>query len=212
MRAGIQVKICGIKQAEDAELAVTLGAEFLGFIFHSKSPRALDWAGYRRLRERLPPVRRVYVQVRPEPDELRAAAGEGFDCFQLHFAADESPSLVEGWAEVVSPERLWLAPRISPDQGFPAELLPFADTFLIDTYRKASFGGTGETGDWGRYREWSVGHPERRWILAGGLNPENIARAVEESGASIVDVNSGIEAAPGEKDHGRMQALFAALE
>jgi phosphoribosylanthranilate isomerase len=211
MKDRVAVKICGIRRAEDAALAAELGVAFLGFIFHPKSPRALDWASFEGLRESLPSVPRVYVQVRPELDELRRAAQEGFDFFQLHFAADERPDVVEKWAQVVSSERLWLAPRIPPGENFPAALLPLARTFLVDTFHREAFGGTGETGDWGRFREWAANHPSKRWILAGGLSPENIVRAVERSGALFVDVNSGIETAPGEKGHERMRALFAAL-
>ena len=211
MNPKTKVKICGIKQPEDAALAVDLGAAFLGFIFHPKSPRALDWTAYRALRKDLPAVRRVYVQVSPEPEELRRAEQEGFDFFQLHFPSDESPELIEQWATIVSPARLWLAPRIAPTEDFPASILPWAETFLVDTFRKETFGGTGETGDWGRFRQWAAAHPEKRWILAGGLSPENIVRAVAESGAGTVDVNSGIETSPGIKGHDRMRALFAAL-
>lgn len=206
-----EVKVCGLIRLADAELAVELGAGFLGFNCYPKSPRFLGLSAFRALREQLPPAKRVYVQVRPEPDELREAADEGFDLFQLHFSVGEDPRLIEAWATLVSPARLWLAPRIAPGEIFPKHLLGNAETFMIDTYRKGAFGGTGETGDWDRFRQWAEGAPEKRWVLAGGLSPENIAEAVEASQCAVADVNSGIEERPGLKDPVRMRAFFAAL-
>jgi phosphoribosylanthranilate isomerase len=212
MKIGPQVKVCGITDPGDGSLAVELGADFLGFIFYPKSPRCLDWDGFLQLRDELPPAQRVYVQVRPEPAELRRALSEGFDFFQLHFEAGEEAGLIEAWAETVGADRLWLAPKIAPGQDFPAPLLAHAGTFLIDTYRKGSFGGTGETGDWERFRGWSEARPDKRWVLAGGLAPENIQAALRESGASLVDVSSCIEERPGKKSHSRMREFFAAID
>lgn len=210
MTKKVQIKVCGITDPTDAELAVRLGADFLGFIFYAKSPRAVSVEDFRILREAVPSAKRGYVQVRPEPDELRRMADEGFDFFQLHFPAGEDLRLIEQWAEIVSPAKLWLAPKVAPGDPFPAELLVYAETFLIDTYRKDRFGGTGETGDWNRFREWSGNWPEKRWVLAGGLKPENLEEAVEKSGATVADIASGIEERPGKKDHARMRRLFAA--
>lgn len=211
MSGSVRVKICGLSGADDAGLAAELGARFLGFIFYAKSPRRVTLAQYREFRDDLPPIPRVYVQVRPDAEELRRALDEGFDLFQPHFAADEDRRIVETWAEAVSPSRLWLAPKIAPGDGFPEELLELAGSFLVDTYREDLFGGTGKTGDWEGFRRLSGKFPEKRWVLAGGLKPENIGEAAAVSGAEILDVNSGIETAPGRKDPERMRELFAAL-
>ncbi|MEX2381651.1 MAG: phosphoribosylanthranilate isomerase [Opitutales bacterium] len=212
MSTTTQVKVCGLTNGADAELAVELGCDFLGFIFYRKSPRAISPAAFRELRPHLSAANRVYVQVRPDPEDLRAAADEGFEFFQLHFSAGEDLRLIEAWAEIVSPPKLWLAPKIAPGEDFPEQLRDYAETFLIDTYRKESFGGTGETGDWTRFREWSELSPDKRWVLAGGLKPENIVEAIRATGAGVVDVSSGIEERPGKKDHVRMRAFFAAVK
>lgn len=211
MRRRAQVKVCGITDVADAQLAAELGADFLGFIFYPGSPRAMDWGTFEILRDQLPSTKRVYVQVRPQAEELERAKAANFDFFQLHFPVREDPAVIERWAQIVGPDRLWLAPKIPPADDFPESLLEKAATFLVDTYRKDSFGGTGETGDWRRFRQWSETAPEKRWVLAGGLKPENIEAALEQSGASVVDVSSGIEERPGKKDHARMKAFFAAM-
>ena len=207
----VEVKVCGLTRAEDAHLAVELGACQLGFIFYPGSPRGIDFGAFREIRDGLPAVERIYVQVNPEPDELKRAFDEGFLSFQIHFPAAISPARVEAWAEIATVARLSLAPRIAPGEEFPEELLGLADRFLIDTYRTNAFGGTGETGDWGRFREWSLRWPEKRWILAGGLSPENIASALTATGTRRVDVNSGIESRAGLKNPERLRAFFAAL-
>lgn len=207
-----EVKVCGLTRAADAALAAELGARYLGFIFYPKSPRGVSLEDFRRLRPDLPSTERVYVQVRPTAEELRAAAGEGFSFFQLHFSSQEDPQVVEEWAKVVSPERLWLAPKIAPGAAFPVQLQPFADAFLVDTYDKNRFGGSGRTGDWERFRHWAREFPEKRWILAGGLAPENIREAIETTGTAVVDVNSGIEETAGKKNADRMRAFFKAVE
>lgn len=207
----VEVKVCGLTRTEDAHLAAELGACQLGFIFYAGSPRGIDLEAFRTIRKELPEVDRIYVQVNPEPDELKRAVDEGFLYFQIHFPATVSPARVAAWTEIVAAARLSLAPRIAPDEEFPEELLGLADQFLIDTYRKNAFGGTGETGDWGRFREWSIRWPEKRWVLAGGLSPENIESAIAETQTRWVDVNSGIESQPGLKNPERLRAFFAAL-
>jgi phosphoribosylanthranilate isomerase len=212
MKTGVRVKVCGITRAADALLAAELEADFLGFIFFAQSPRALTPIAFRDLLPALPDVARVYVQVRPGADELRQALDNGFEYFQIHFpGVTETVSKVEEWSEIVSPDRLWLAPRLAPGEVFPEDLLPLANTFLLDAYRKDAYGGTGDTGDWTHFAEWSSRWPQKQWILAGGLAPENVQAALEATGASSIDVNSGIEESPGKKSAARMRALFAAL-
>jgi phosphoribosylanthranilate isomerase len=208
---GIQLKICGITRLVDAEAAVLSGADFLGFNLYPKSPRFLTLAAFEDLKPRLPQNKKVAVMVRPTIDELKAVRDAGFDFLQLHFDPDADRTLVEPWARVVAPDRLWLAPRLAPDQAFPDWLRPLADTFLIDTFRKDLFGGTGETGDWDRFRNLQTAHPEKKWVLAGGLAPDNIAEALVRSGARIADVNSGVEMTAGIKDLEKLEVLAAAL-
>jgi phosphoribosylanthranilate isomerase len=82
---------------------------------------------------------------------------------------------------------------------------------MLDTFDEALFGGTGRVGDWPKFRRHREAHPRATWILSGGLSPENVGGALAGSGARFVDVNSGIESAPGVKDHARMKAFVVAV-
>ncbi|MEZ5277325.1 MAG: phosphoribosylanthranilate isomerase [Opitutaceae bacterium] len=208
---GIQLKICGLTSAADAGAAAGIGADFLGFILYPKSSRFLSLDAYSRLRADLPDLRRVAVMVRPTPGELRVVSDSGFDFFQLHVDPETDQALAESWGEVAGVDRLWLVPHLPPDHPFPDWLLSLADTFLIDTFRQDAFGGTGATGDWGRFHDLSTEHPGKQWILAGGLNPENIAAAIRQSGARFVDLSSGVELSPGIKDPAKLKSLATAM-
>ena len=93
----------------------------------------------------------------------------------------------------------------------PAAVLPLTKTFLFDTYHVRKFGGTGETGDWSKFARHQRAHPKKTWILSGGLGPANIDDALRQSGARFIDVNSGVESAPGVKDPTKLQRLMERL-
>jgi phosphoribosylanthranilate isomerase len=209
---GIRFKVCGLTTLVDAEFADRLGADFLGFILHPASPRHLSLLNYRAMSKRLPEGRkRVAVMVEPSDTDLQAAVDAGFDLFQIHFRTETPLSTVKAWSENVTPARLWLAPKLAPGAPFDSAWLPLAATFLVDTYQPGGFGGSGRTGDWPKFAELRQAHPQRTWILAGGLNPDNIGDALATAGAKVVDVNSGVEAAPGVKDHAKLRAFVLAI-
>ena len=201
---------CGLTTADDAAAAAGVGADFLGFILYPKSPRFLPLERYAALRPHLPALPKVAVMVAPSEDELAAAQAAGFDFVQVHFLVTDEAAARRAHA-AVGAARLWLAPKLPPEAELPPELLPLADTWLLDTYRADSFGGTGHTGDWAKFRRCHEAKPAKRWILAGGLTPENAAAAVAATGATTIDVNSGVESAPGRKDAAKLAALRAAL-
>ena len=93
----------------------------------------------------------------------------------------------------------------------PEAWLAFAKTIVLDTFDATLFGGTGRTGDWPKFRRHREQHPGRAWILSGGLAPENVGEALSGTDARFVDVNSGIESAPGVKDHSRLKAFVLAI-
>ena len=210
MIGGIRVKVCGLTSAGDAAAAAGIGADFLGFILYPKSPRYLSLAAFAGLRALLPALPKVAVMVAPSDAELAAAEAAGFDLFQIHFPVDD-PTSAQAAVARFGAGRVWLAPKLPPDVVLGPELLALANTWLLDTYRADSFGGTGHTGDWAKFSHCRETHPERSWILAGGLSPENVAAAVAATGARIIDVNSGVESAPGRKDLGKLAALRFAL-
>ena len=208
---GIRIKVCGLTSLVDAELADACGADFLGFNFYPKSPRAIMLAQFRAMRPKLPPRKSVAVSVSPTADELRAFADAGVDFFQNHFPHDVPLKTVEAWAKAVGPGKLWLAPRLPPAADVSAELLPLAGAFLLDTFHAEKFGGTGKTSDWAKFSRHQHANPKRTWILSGGLRSENIGEALRASGAKFVDVNSGVESAPGVKDREKLKQLVARL-
>jgi phosphoribosylanthranilate isomerase len=208
----MQLKICGQTRIEDARAAADIGADYLGFIFYPKSPRHLTLERYKELASGLPPgPRRVAVLVEPSADELAAAVATGFDFFQLHFSHATSFETLQGWSLQVGAHRLWLAPKLPPEHDVPAEWLPCAATFLMDTFHAGGFGGSGKTGDWDKFSRHQRTHPQNTWILAGGLNPENVVEAIGRSGARFIDVNSGVESSPGVKDHAKLALLASIL-
>ncbi|MDD2765080.1 MAG: phosphoribosylanthranilate isomerase [Opitutaceae bacterium] len=208
---GIRLKVCGLTSLVDAEMADRGGADYLGFVLHAPSPRHVTLAGFRALLPRLPDRKKVAVVVEPSVAELAEMAAAGFDFLQVHFPHDLFPATVAAWAGAAGPGRLWLAPRLPPGADVPPELLPLAKTFLFDAFHADKFGGTGRAADWTKFRRHREAHPEKTWILAGGLNPENIDVALQATGARLVDVNSGVEASPGVKDQARLTAFVAQL-
>jgi phosphoribosylanthranilate isomerase len=208
---GIRFKVCGLTSLVDAEFADRCGADYLGFILFAKSPRYVALSQYRAMAVKLPDRKKVAVTVEPTAEELAALLASGFDFFQIHFRSELSFEFPRAWSQAVGPERLWLAPKLPPGQDVAADLLPLANAFLLDAYHTGVFGGSGQTGDWSKFARHRTNHPEKTWILAGGLNPENIGDALGASGAKFIDVNSGVEAAPGVKDHEKLKRFVVRL-
>jgi phosphoribosylanthranilate isomerase len=208
---GITLKVCGITSLVDADAAAGVGADCLGFIFYPTSPRNVPPAQYQAMRDRLPPRKKVAVSVEPSPAELARQLDLGFDYFQIHFNPQTPVAVISIWAERVGVARLWLAPRLPPAMELYPELLPLADTFLLDTFHPDKMGGTGVAGDWAKFRRYREAYPAKHWILSGGLTPENVAEAVTATGARHVDVNSGVEQVPGIKSPAKLQAFVLAL-
>lgn len=208
-----QIKICGITNRADAELALRLGADYLGIIVYPKSPRAVAIGQLPALLEVIPPGKRVMVDVATGTDVLESYLPYQFDAYQIHFDLDIAIASVAAWSGIVGQHALWLAPRIAPDEpDFPQILLEFADTVVLDAYDAKAYGGTGRAGtNWQRFIDCSVFYQHKRWVLAGGLGPDNLAQALAVTEAAMVDVNSGVESTPGRKDPQRLQAVFEIL-
>ena len=206
-----RLKICGLRRPEDAELIYRMGADRLGVIRYAGSPRFVSDEQLGPLLCVIPPERRVWVDVNPDPAVVEKALGLGFHQFQLHCPPEVAAERVAAWNSLVGKDFLWLAPKVAPGAEFPEHLLGFASGIVADTYSPHAHGGTGKTGDWGSFRRWRERWPETTWILAGGLKPENVAEAIAQTGADFVDVNSGIESAPAEKDPEKLAELFRVL-
>ncbi|MDQ8186719.1 hypothetical protein [Pelagicoccus sp. SDUM812002] len=210
---GIQFKVCGLTRARDAQAAAEAGADYLGFIFYPKSPRRIRLQRYRDILPRLPDVPKVAVTVAPDLYTLAQLEGAGFDYFQIHFPiglAEEVPA----WSKLVGKDRLWLAPKIPPGVSLDAELMGHANGFLWDAFKKdgSTYGGTGSQSDWQAFKETRERYPEKQWILAGGISPENAGEALSATGANCLDFNSSLEIEPGLKDLERISQVRVSLK
>ena len=200
----VRVKVCGITRAEDALLAAELGASALGFVFWTRSPRAVAADTVRRITEGVPPfVSTIGVFVNQPPDEVMdTAARAGLTAIQLH--GDEDASAYAG-----GPLRVIKALPVGDGFTMAAvDGVPRAMTVLLDAHDPQRRGGTGRT------IEWTVAAAvaERRpIILSGGLKPENVRAAAHAVKPYAVDVSSGVESVPGVKDESKLRAFFAAL-
>lgn len=209
---GVQLKICGLTSVADAHAAAAIGADYLGFILHPASPRYVSYEKFKTLQPELPPLKKVAVLVYTTPEALAPVLAAGFDYVQLHFPNETPFFETVLWTEIVPHDKLWMAPRIPPGKDIDLSFIPLADTFLMDSYDPHLAGGTGRTGDWAVFSDLRQKYRKVTWVLAGGLNPDNIAAAIAASGATVVDVNSGVEQSPGVKDHAKLQALQSAMQ
>jgi phosphoribosylanthranilate isomerase len=203
------VKICGITRMEDAAAAVAAGASAIGFVFWPGSPRFIDPYRARAIAATLPPfVTAVGLFVNQPRGHIAAVASlVRLGAVQLH--GDETPEFA---ASVSSPviKALSITVRLKPDttHSFDAGAWPARTTLLLDAHDPVRRGGTGQTIDWDAAASVAA---ERRILLAGGLTPDNVAEAIARVRPFGVDVSSGVEQAPGIKDHRRVRALFEAI-
>ena len=185
------VKICGITNRDDAIAAIEAGAGAIGFVFHKPSPRYTNPAALEPWISEIPTnIWKVGVFVNEAPEAIeRVAASLQLDIAQLH--GDETPDRHPRGL------RIWKAFRMhngaGPEHSYPAEAI------LLDGP------GKGQTFDW-RIAQGMRG----KVIVAGGLTPDNVRAAIEQTNPWGVDTASGVEASPGRKDHARMKQFIQA--
>jgi len=208
----VEVKVCGLTRPEDAVMALKTGARFAGVNGYRASPRFVRSGSdeERAILEEIPPERRVWVCVEPEIDEVADAFRRGYAVAQVHFdpMGIWRPGL---FSQRFGREKLWLAPRMANPPDFRIDWIGLADSFLIDGFATGAFGGTGKRVDGKAFADLLGKFPEESFMLAGGLSPENVSEAISASGASRIDVNSGVESAPGIKDSEKIRRLFDSL-
>ena len=199
------VKICGMTRPQDAELAASLGASALGFIFWPGSPRSVSAATAKAIAAGVPAsVLKVGVFVdQPANDVARIMDEVGLDVAQLH--GHESP---EYCRQLMASKRT-IFKAVAPENGsVNIDEVDPEIVLLVDAHDPERFGGTGKTVNWDSAREIAA---TRKTILAGGLNADNIKLAVRAVRPYGVDVSSGVESAPWIKDPGRLRSFFEAL-
>ena len=200
----VKVKICGLTNYRDAAAAVDLGADLLGFNFYPKSPRFITPEQAAQIINKLPAFIHVAgVFVNASLDQIKEAISEcNLDWVQLH--GDESPEFCESLLSINV--RTMKAIRVKDQEDIERAESFFTDAVLLDAFDPEKYGGTGLTFDWN-----IIGHINKRIFLAGGINPDNVAAAIE-LGVYGIDVCSGIEARPGKKDHRKMKKLFENIQ
>lgn len=209
-----QIKFCGLTQAADARAAAEAGASYLGVIF-AGGPRALDPAVARAVLDGAQSTAiRVGVFARADSRDIAQVAAQArLDVVQLH--AD--PTAIEVRALRAEFEgAIWavVRPRDGTLPSDAAELFSMADAVVLDAWSPAGLGGTGTTLPWSALRAQidtlrSLG--PATFVLAGGLRPSNVSDAIQMLAPDVVDVSSGVERAPGKKDHALLRAFAEAV-
>ena len=208
MNGRFRVKICGMTRAADAACAVAAGVDALGFIFFAKSPRNIAPEAARTIIAHLPPlVDTVGVFVNEAMSRVQEIATTcGINTIQLHGA--ESPQYCRELASALPCCRLLKAFRIG-NHSTTADITPYAEVvqgYLLDTFQKDAEGGTGLAFDWQLIKRLQLARP---FFLAGGLDCDNVRQALTQVQPYGIDANSGLEDAPGRKNHQKMQLFLA---
>ena len=196
-----RVKVCGITRKEDAYAAIDAGADALGFVFYAPSPRAVDALQAQAIIKSLPPyVSKVGLFVNAAVAEVQQImAASSLDCLQFH--GDETADYC---AQFNLP--YYKAIRVKPGVNLIQCELDFASAtaLLLDTFSEKAMGGTGQTFDW----DLIPSGMQKPLILAGGLNPDNVAQAMQRVRPYAVDVSGGVEVQKGIKSPEKIAALM----
>lgn len=195
----VRVKICGITSLVDAQQAVAAGADALGFVFYPPSPRAIEPELAAEIIASLPPfVTSVGLFVNADSAQIEQIVEYcQLDVVQLH--GDERPEDCK-----FSDVKVIKALRVREQQCIDEAQRFTVDALLVDAWDKEAYGGTGKVGRWDLARQLTS---RSVVVLAGGLNPENVADAIDAVAPFAVDVSSGVESAPGKKDPVLMRAF-----
>ncbi|MBD0263138.1 MAG: phosphoribosylanthranilate isomerase [Tolypothrix sp. T3-bin4] len=207
----MRVKICGITQPEQGKAIASSGATALGFICVPSSPRYVSAAQIRAVVTQLPEnIDNIGVFANSTVDEIaQTVADSGLTGVQLH--GDESTEFCYQIRQSLPNVEIIKALRIRSLEDFD-KAVTYTDTvntLLLDAYHPQQLGGTGKTLDWNMLQQFSPSCP---WFLAGGLTPDNIIEALNQVKPSGIDLSSGVERAPGDKDLDKVAQLFARLQ
>lgn len=212
----LRVKICGITNADQGNAIVQLGAHALGFICVPQSPRYVTPEAILHIVKGLPDTTvdgaalgRVGVFVDATTDDIeKIVAIARLTAVQLH--GSEPPEQCRELRHRLPDIELIKAFRVRDRDTLEQtqHFVDCVDTFLLDAYHPHLYGGTGKTLDWSTLQTFSPGRP---WLLAGGLTPSNIREALRSLNPDGIDLSSGLESSPGQKDLSKVAALFEQL-
>lgn len=206
----VRIKICGVTTAEDAQLAVALGVEAIGFNFYAKSRRFITDDRAAAIARELPrSIACVGVFVNATVEQIREVAEKvglrAVQTYDVPLETDFSP-----FASIPA-YRIKTVPHLATtrtDLAAARRSGHAPPAVLVDSYVRGEMGGTGHTAPWDLIADFEPGVPV---ILAGGLTPENVAAAIELVKPWGVDVASGVESSPGRKDLGKLRAFVQAV-
>ncbi|SNT11164.1 phosphoribosylanthranilate isomerase [Pseudomonas segetis] len=200
----VRSKICGITRLEDARVAVSAGADAIGFVFYAKSPRAVTIEQAQAIIAQLPPFVTTVGLFVDMPREQLSQLLQQVPLDLLQFHGDETPAQCEGFARPYIK-----ALRVQPGDDIASQVAAYtsASGVLLDTFVSGVPGGTGQAFDWSLVPQGL----EMPIILAGGLTPDNVEAAIRQVRPYAVDVSGGVEASKGIKDSSKVQAFVHAV-
>ncbi len=207
----MRVKICGITQPQQSVAIANLGATALGFICVPTSPRYVT-------------IKEIQAAVAPLPNNIdkigvfanssifqisQTVQASNLTGVQLH--GDEKPEFCYQLRQALPDIEIIKAFRVRSLEHLEttADYIDYVDTLLLDAYHPQQLGGTGKTLDWEMLQTYK---PSRPWFLAGGLTPDNILTALSQIHPDGIDLSSGVERSPGDKDLDKVALLFARLK
>lgn len=206
----MRVKICGITQPQQSMAIASLGATALGFICVPSSPRYVTREKIQAAVVELPDhIHKIGVFANSSISEIsNTVITSGLTGVQLH--GDESPEFCYQLRQSLPQTEIIKAWRVRSLEHLQstANYIDYVDTFLLDAYHPQHLGGTGQTLDWQMLKEFNPSCP---WFLAGGLSPDNILDALNQLHPHGIDLSSGVELSPGDKDLNKVALLFERL-
>ena len=196
-----RIKICGISRLCDAQLVADLGGDAIGLVFHSQSPRAVEVDSAVKIRQAMPPFVTVTALFMNENESWVRQVMEKVqpDCIQFH--GEETPEFCRQWSR---PFIKAIPMGSVKDASRYAQQFPGAQGFLLDSNVAGRQGGSGDTFDWSKIPS-NFDFP---LVLAGGLNPSNVAAAITQVKPWGIDVSSGVEQSKGVKNSELIVQLF----
>ncbi|RAM50744.1 MAG: phosphoribosylanthranilate isomerase [Hapalosiphonaceae cyanobacterium JJU2] len=207
----MRIKICGITQPQQGKAIADLGATALGFICVHTSPRYVNSAQILAVVKNLPKqIDSIGVFANTSVEQIsQTVVDSGLTGVQLH--GDESPEYCQQLRDSLPQVEIIKALRIRTvtDLDKAAIYNLCVHTFLLDAYHPQHLGGTGKTLDWQILQQFQPSCP---WFLAGGLTPNNILEALNQINPNGIDLSSGVERAPGDKDLEKVAELFEKLD
>ena len=196
-----RVKICGITRAQDAIAASDSGVDALGLVFYAGSSRHIELETAKAIMKVIPPFITTVALFKDATVEQVNEVTQELDFDLLQFHGSESPEFIQQFHHPYLK-----AIGMQDPTGLPSTIARFERSkgFLLDSHAAGAAGGTGETFDW----DTIPSELRQQIILAGGINPDNVAECITRIKPYAIDVSSGVESSPGIKDQGKIEQLM----